>query len=108
MVPTHDIRHLGAVKRVCKNIPLLRSVKTLIEKHYCKEKLIVSTLAPSVIRIQSITPHLIGKAPEEDAKVELDKVTGCDLWKLVKSTQVGFTSEQSVLQGFPEVKSLLT
>jgi len=51
VLPTFDLKYCGPIKKLCSNVPLLRTVKTLIERHYCKEKQIVSQLAPSMIRI---------------------------------------------------------
>lgn len=95
VLPTHDLSHCGAIKNLSRNVQLLQLVKTLIEKHYCKDKQIVTHLTPSMIRIASLTPDL--PANEEDEEEKTDETTDYNLSSLVKKTQVRFTSEESVM-----------
>lgn len=68
---------------------LLRSVKTLIEKHYCMDKPIVSQLTPEMIRITMLAPELESEVEEGS----IDERTGCNLQELVKTTQSRFSNE---------------
>lgn len=39
VLPTYDFNYCGGVvDKLSRNVPLLRQVKTLIEKHYCRDK----------------------------------------------------------------------
>jgi len=58
VLPTHDLSHCGPIRHLCRKTTLLRQVLTLIEKHYCKEGHIAASLAPSMLRIRSLTPEL--------------------------------------------------
>jgi len=98
----------GNIKSLSRNVQLLRQVKTLIEKHYCKDKQIVTQLTPSMIRIMSLmkTSKKEKSDPIGEESGEIDKSTGCDLVKLVKSTQVRF--DDLVMHGFfPDISNLL-
>ena len=37
VLPTYDLKYCGKINNLSKNVTLLRLVKTLIEKHYCKD-----------------------------------------------------------------------
>lgn len=72
-----------------------------------------------MIRIVSLLPDWKDKTAADDDDDEdkadgekeqqrnIDAKTGVNLAKLVRSTQVRFESETSIMQGYPEVRSLL-
>ena len=59
-LPTYDLKYCGSINNLSRNVQLLRLVKTLIEKHYCKDKQIVTQLTPSMIRIMSLVDDKSG------------------------------------------------
>ena len=106
VLPTYDLNHCGQIKTLCRNVHLLRQVLTLIEKHYCQELQIVSSLSPSKIRILSMTPELKDLLAEKKDTNQDD--AEIDLQSLAKQTWVRFANEESTMQLFPEISSLLS
>lgn len=60
-----------------------------------------------MIRIMSLVDEAQGLTQLDDESEAIDEKTGCDLAKLVRSTQVRFKSDESIMQGYPEISGLL-